>query len=65
MGREAKVLWEKNSSMTDGQTNVFSGLTENYMRVRCDSYDDLTGLITPVLINRYDENSNTLLVDLS
>ena len=65
VGREAKVLWETNSSMADGQTNVFSGLTENYMRVRCDSYDDLTGLITPVLINRYDENSNTLLVDLS
>ena len=49
----------------EGQTNVFSGLTENYMRVRCNSHDDLTGLITPVLINRYDESSNTLLVDLS
>ena len=64
-GWEAKVLWEKKTPSTENRINIHSGLTETYLRVHHESYDDLTGLITPVFIKRYDEGSNTLMVDLS
>ena len=64
VGKEAKVLWEKTDSSMQDQKKVFSGLTENYLRVYCESQSDLTGSITSVLIKQYDDFSNTLMVDI-
>ena len=65
VGKEAKVLWEKTNSSILEQKKIFSGLTENYLRVYCESRADLIGSITSVLIKQYDESSNTLMVDIA
>ena len=65
VGKEAKVLWEKANSSILEQKKIFSGLTENYLRVYCESQADLTGSITSVLIKQYDDSSNTLMVDIA
>ena len=50
LGRTLPVLWE---NQTDG---IWSGLTDNYLRMHARSQYDLMNRITPVLISAYDAN---------
>jgi threonylcarbamoyladenosine tRNA methylthiotransferase MtaB len=48
LGRTLPVLWE---NVTDG---IWSGLTDNYLRVHTRSARDLLNLITPAVLTSYD-----------
>ena len=64
VGNQAMVLWEKTMSDTRDEANLYSGLTENYLRVQCQSKYDLVGEITPVVITSYEDSTNKLKAEL-
>ena len=48
LGRTLPVLWEQEDN------NTWSGLTDNYLRVRAHSHHDLSNKITPTTLTGYD-----------
>jgi len=52
LGQVMPVLWEKETSLDSG---IYSGLTDNYIRVFIQSHDSLTNRIAPVRLVRFHD----------
>ena len=52
IGRQEYVLWEEPSNKkTINNLNTYTGLTGNYIRVKSESENEITGLIEPVTLD--------------
>ncbi len=58
IGDTRPVLWERTTLSDDGET-VWTGLTDNYLRVRTSAKSDLANRITPALIESLDGSALT------
>lgn len=47
LGRTMEVLWERKERRREGRRRIWSGLTDNYIRVWAESEADLANTITP------------------
>ncbi len=63
-GRVRPVLWETVHSAPDGSTTLWSGLTDNYVRVNAETRADLANRITDARLLRLDGKSMLATVDL-